>query len=121
MIADLGRPEDYADGGIRIVDVGGLEVGVVRWGQDFYAVRNVCPHQAGPVCAGLVRPGIVSTGRPGELALDPEAPILACPWHGWEFDVRTGKSISAGPQKVRTYSISIEGGRLLIDVPGRPR
>jgi nitrite reductase/ring-hydroxylating ferredoxin subunit len=119
MIADAGRPEDYDDGAVRILVAGGREVGVVRWGDDFYAVRNVCPHQAGPVCAGLVRPGIVSNGRPGELELDVNAPILACPWHGWEFDIRTGKMILGGAQAVRTYPITIEAGRLKIEVPGR--
>jgi nitrite reductase (NADH) small subunit len=119
LIADAGRPQDYVDGAVRIVDVGGREVGVIRWGDDFYAVRNVCPHQAGPVCAGLVRPGIISSGRPGELALDPQAPILACPWHGWEFDIRTGKMISGGNQSVRTYPVRVDAGRLKIDVSGR--
>jgi nitrite reductase/ring-hydroxylating ferredoxin subunit len=64
MIADAGRPEDYADGAVRIIEAGGRQVGVIRWGDDFYAVRNVCPHESGPVCAGLVRPGIVAGGRP---------------------------------------------------------
>jgi nitrite reductase/ring-hydroxylating ferredoxin subunit len=121
VIADIGRPEDFVDGTVRIVDVGGREVGVVRWGEEFFAVRNVCPHQAGPVCAGLVRPNIVSGGRPGELAVDLAVPILACPWHGWEFDVRSGKSISGATQTVRTYAISVEGGRLTVDVPAGRR
>jgi nitrite reductase (NADH) small subunit len=122
MIADLGRPDDYADGTATIVEVGGRQVGVVRWGDAVYAVRNVCPHQLGPVCAGLVRPQIISGGRPGAVGVDLEAPILACPWHGWEFDVRTGRCISGGGQGLRTYPVRLEGGRLLVDLArGRER
>jgi nitrite reductase/ring-hydroxylating ferredoxin subunit len=120
LIADLGHSDDYADGAIRIVEVDGRELGVVRWGNDFFAVRNVCPHQAGPVCMGLVGPHISSGARPGELTLDVDRPVLACPWHGWEFDIRTGRSAADGGYRVRTYPVTLARGRLKVDLAARP-
>jgi nitrite reductase (NADH) small subunit len=121
MTHDLGRPEDFAEDSTRILEVGGWDVGVVRWKGSIYALRNVCPHQAGPVCAGLVRPHLVSGGGPGQMGVDEEVPILACPWHGWEFDVRTGECVSGDFRSVRTYPVRTEHGRVLVDLPKRPR
>lgn len=119
MIHDLGRLEDYPDGAVTLLDVKGREVGVVRWGSDLYAVGNVCPHQSGPVCAGLVRPAIVSGGGPGRLGLAEEVPVLACPWHGWEFDARTGACIAGGRGVVNTYPVRADGDRLVVELPDR--
>jgi nitrite reductase/ring-hydroxylating ferredoxin subunit len=120
MIHDLGPVEDLADESVKIVEAGGWEIGLVRWGDGVYAVRNVCPHQSAPVCAGLVRPHLVSAGGPGQIGLD-EVPILACPWHGWEFDVRTGDCVSGDNRGVKTYPVRTDSGRVLIDLPVRRR
>jgi 3-phenylpropionate/trans-cinnamate dioxygenase ferredoxin subunit len=49
-------------------------------------------------------------GRVGE--------ILACPWHGWEYDLSSGRSLTSPDRvRVRTYPVHVEGGRVLIDLP----
>jgi nitrite reductase (NADH) small subunit len=121
MKHDVGALDDYPEGLPKIVDVGGWEVGIVRWKGDAYALRNVCPHELAPVCRGLVRPRIVSPGAPGMIGLDDDMMILTCPWHGWEFDIQTGHCVSGDPHSVRTYPVSIDNGRVLVDVPERRR
>jgi nitrite reductase/ring-hydroxylating ferredoxin subunit len=100
----------------RIVRVGGREIGVFRVGERFYAVRNRCPHQGAPVCVGRVSPRIMS-GRPGEFALDGGAPLLVCPWHGWQYDLASGQSYSPGDPRVKSYGVSVASGEELVAGP----
>src|SRR5438105_4901922 len=87
----VGRIEELPEGEIKIHRVGGIELGIVRWRGDVYAVRNQCPHQGAPVCLGHLGPKIVApAGALGAMAIDEDVPVLACGWHGWEFDVRDG-------------------------------
>ena len=99
----------------RIVRVGGREIGVFRVADRFFAVRNRCPHQGGPLCVGRVFPRIVSD-RPGEVRLDDERPpLLVCPWHGWQYDLATGESYAPGDPHVRAYDVSVEPGSTIAE------
>jgi nitrite reductase/ring-hydroxylating ferredoxin subunit len=122
---EVGRLDDFPERSVTLVSVGRLEIGVVRWdGDGVYALRNVCPHERGPVCAGRLGPKVVASGGdPLRLDVDDSCPVLACAWHGWEFDVRSGRALCAGSRyRVRTYPVRLEDGRVLVDVgTGRRR
>ena len=80
-------------GGRKIVEIAGRSIGVFNLGAGRYcAVRNRCPHRGAPVCEGKLI-GLVTADRPYHLTREREGEILRCPWHGWEFDLTTGKSI----------------------------
>ena len=87
----VGKVSDFQNGDRKIVDVNGKSVGVFRIDDQFYAIRNRCPHQWGPLCLGNFAPRAVSSG-PGDVHMDDGPPLLACPWHGWEYDIATGQS-----------------------------
>src|SRR3712207_1948678 len=95
---DVGGLDDFAPRSVTIVSAGRVEVGVVRWdGDEVFALRNLCPHARGPVCEGRLGPRIVAAGGdPLALDVDETTPVIACAWHGWEFDVRTGEAVWAG-------------------------
>src|SRR4051812_38011337 len=94
QLVPVGRLDEFEEGTCRIRTAGKWEIGVVRWHGSVYAVRNICPHQSAPVCLGSLGPKIVATtGTVGFLSVDDEVPVLACGWHGWEFDVRDGSPI----------------------------
>lgn len=113
---DIGSLDEFPEESIRIVAVGSREIGIVRWhGDDLYALHNRCPHMAGPLCLGAIGPRL--EGAPGEVGAS-DVPVITCPWHHWEFDVRDGRSLSGGSARVRTYAVSIESGRVLVE-PGR--
>jgi nitrite reductase/ring-hydroxylating ferredoxin subunit len=104
------RLEEFPPGERRIVQAGRRSIGVFRVGDRFYAINNYCPHQGGPLCLGRTKPWVSSDG-PGEFVLDGDDALLACPWHGWEYDLATGQSfLGAGEPPVRTYAVSIEAG-----------
>jgi nitrite reductase/ring-hydroxylating ferredoxin subunit len=114
------RLDEFPPGDRRIVQAGRRSIGVFRVGDRFYAINNYCPHQGGPLCLGRTKPWVSSSG-PGEFVLGEEEALLACPWHGWEYDLATGQSfLGPGGPPVRTYEVSVEpeagprGGR----VPG---
>ena len=106
----VARLDDFSRGERRIVRVGGREIGVFRTeAGEFYAIRNRCPHQGGPLCVGRVSPRIVSH-KPGDYRLDEGSPLLVCPWHGWQYDMQTGQSYVNGDPQARSYAISVEPG-----------
>ena len=73
---------------------------------------NRCPHQGAPLCRGALLSRLESPA-PGEYRLTRQGEMLRCPWHCWEFDIRTGQSW-CDPDSVhaRTYA---GGGRTRCD------
>lgn len=101
------RADELAPGEHRVVQVGRRSIGVFRVGDEYYALADHCPHQGGPLCRGRVAP-LASAGAPGEVALDPDRLFVACPWHGWEYDVTTGQSfLGPGEAPVRSYPAEV--------------
>jgi nitrite reductase/ring-hydroxylating ferredoxin subunit len=115
MSIDVGPIGDFAEGTVRIVRAAGREIGIVRWAGAIYALNNRCSHQSGPVCTGILGPRLTGT-RPGAMELDAATPVLACPWHGWEFDVRTGHALHDGQHSLRTFPARIAGDRVLVEL-----
>jgi nitrite reductase/ring-hydroxylating ferredoxin subunit len=112
------RLDEFPPGERRIVQAGRRSIGVFRVGDRFYAINNHCPHMGGPLCRGRTKPW-VSSGGPGEFVLDEDDALLACPWHGWEYDLATGQSfLGPGEPPVRTYEVSVEAGEEPAQEPG---
>ena len=115
-----GRVDDFADRTSRVVDIGGRSIGVVRLGDAFYALRNSCPHQGGPVCSGGVYPRtraeVLPNGRLREW-YDHDAPVVACPWHGWEFDIATGQCVADPKRRVAAYEATVVDGEVIVVLP----
>src|SRR5436190_21621606 len=102
----VARVADIPPGRRLIVDVAGRSIGVFNAGGVFYAVRNSCPHQGGPLCLGPTV-GLATSSRPGQIEYGREGEILRCPWHGWEFDLATGRSVF-DPARTRVCSYPVE-------------
>jgi nitrite reductase/ring-hydroxylating ferredoxin subunit len=104
----VGTVEEIAPGQRKIVEIAGRSIGVFNVGGSFYALRNTCPHQGGPLCQGQVT-GLLMARVPGEFSYTRRGEILRCPWHGWEFDIKTGQSWFDPVQtRVRAYPVTIE-------------
>lgn len=105
---NVGRASELLDGERRVVELGGREIGVFNVGGRFFALRNRCPHQGGPLCRGRVF-GRLESDQPGEYRYDDDRYLLECPWHGWEFDLETGQSwFDPGHTRVRRYPVVLE-------------
>lgn len=106
------------EGGRAIVNVEGREIGIYRIGGRYYAIHNYCPHMGAPLCAGAVCGTTLPSGvyryeygRSGE--------IVRCPWHGWEFDILTGKSLIDDSVRTRSYPVEVQGGKIGVVIGGR--
>lgn len=99
--------DEIPPGGRKIVAVAGRSIGIFNLDGQFYALRNRCPHQGGPLCEGPLW-GRLTARAPGEFEYE-RGGIVSCGWHGWEFDIRTGQSwFDPRKVRVRRYEVSVE-------------
>ena len=104
-------------GSRKLVQAGGRAIVVFNLSGEFFALGNRCPHKGGSLCEGKLT-GLVESTEPGEYRYSRKGEIIRCPWHSWEFDIRTGKSW-CDPEKIRTrnYAVSVERGARLVEGP----
>jgi len=99
--------DEIPPGARKIVDVAGRSVGIFNVKGEYFAVLNRCPHQGGPLCQGNTL-GFLRSSGVGEFQYSRAGEIVRCPWHGWEYDLRTGQSwFDPGHVVVRRYEVSV--------------
>lgn len=110
----VGRASELPPGARTTVTVGGRSICVLNVGDRYYALRSTCPHQGADLCRGTLS-GSMLPSRPQEYRYGLDDSVLRCPWHGWEFDIRTGRSLF-DPERMRvtTYPTLVEDGQLFI-------
>jgi nitrite reductase (NADH) small subunit len=110
----VGTVEEVRRDGCRIVQVEGRPVGVVSVGESFYAFHDRCPHMGPSLCQGTVSGTFLPAG-PHELLYGKHERVLRCPWHGWEFDLETGRSLLE-PDRVglKTYEVVVQDGLVVL-------
>mgnify|MGYP003345078191 CR=1 FL=1 len=102
----------------RVVRAGTFDVGVFNVNGRVVAVQDLCPHERVPICGGRVD-GTTLPSSYGRFEWARDGEILACPWHGWEFDLRTG-AVLRGPadRPIAVFPVAERDGRLEVEVPG---
>ena len=105
--AVVGRPSDVPENGSIVVTVGRREVGIFRVNGQFYGLLNRCPHLGGPLCAGQIVTDVVSP-VPGDVRAVPGRIFVTCPWHNWEFDIRTGQSYWNTRLRAMPFPVTVE-------------
>jgi nitrite reductase/ring-hydroxylating ferredoxin subunit len=95
----VARVSEVAEGQGIVVDVGGKRIALFCYQGDFFALDETCPHRGGPLHEGLIQDGVV-----------------ACPWHLWLFDLKTGVSPVNPLSRVSTYSLTIQGEEIWLEL-----
>ncbi len=103
----VAQVSEIAPGAKKLLEVGGHSIGVYNVAGQFYALRNVCPHQGAELCKGLTTALIVSSGS-GTYGFEREGEIVRCPWHQYEFDMKTGCMIVDASQRTKTYEVTVD-------------
>ena len=103
----VARVDEVPEGERLIVEVGGRSIGVFNIDGEFFALRNRCPHLGGPLCEGEIL-GLVHSSEPGDVRFDASRKLLTCPWHGWEFDIKTGQSYFNPRLRARRYDVEVQ-------------
>jgi len=107
--------DDIPPGQRKLVNVEGRDIGIFNVGGEYFAVGNRCPHEGASLCKGRIV-GLVESSEPGSYRFSRRGELLRCPWHGWEFDLRTGKSwCEPDRTKVRSYDLKVESGGALVE------
>lgn len=99
--------DDIRDNRAKVVKVSGERIAVFRYDGKISVISNVCQHQNGPLGEGKVVDGLV-----------------VCPWHGYQYKPDCGASPEPFKEKVPTFRVKVEEGRVLVDPrplpPGAP-
>jgi nitrite reductase/ring-hydroxylating ferredoxin subunit len=117
----VGKAVDFPDPGRKVVEVDGAEVGVFCVDGRFTAFENVCPHMGGPICQGKI------IARVEERAADDKTSLgfafskdhtnVVCPWHGYEFDIATGRHQGNPRMRLRPVKVEVVDGDLVATLP----
>jgi nitrite reductase/ring-hydroxylating ferredoxin subunit len=91
---------DVVDGAGLQVDAGGKPLALFKVAGKIYAIDNTCLHRGGPLAEGMLQDKSV-----------------ACPWHGWRFDVTTGQGLTNPAAKLATYEVLVEGADVFVNIP----
>nr|WP_181391864.1 Rieske (2Fe-2S) protein [Pseudonocardia dioxanivorans] len=114
--------DELAPGEMRAVQYGAMSVVVLRDRHGrYHALRNACLHQGAPLSKGTLGP-MVDGSAVGQYEPAADREVLRCPWHGYEFDVESGRC-PADPARLRlrTYPVAVEDGQVVLGrdtVPG---
>lgn len=90
---------DVPEGGGLVVEVEGKRIALFRYKGEFFALDETCPHRGGPLHEGLLQDGVV-----------------ACPWHLWQFDLKTGVSPVNSLSRVSIYPLNIHGEEIWLEL-----
>lgn len=116
----VGLTHEFEDRTARVRVVDGVEIGVFRLGDAFFAYENRCAHAGGPVCQGKIMARVVEhVAEGGELlgqSFSKTDVNIVCPWHGYEYDIRTGLHQGDTRHRLRRFPLRVEGGRILVTV-----
>jgi nitrite reductase/ring-hydroxylating ferredoxin subunit len=114
----VAKSAELKDGQSKLVIDGKTEIGVYRLKGKLYAYLNLCPHQGGPACEGMLiakveedlNPDMTSNG----LKFNDDEIHIVCPWHGFEFKVETGEHAGDPKWKLRKFPVTEKGGDIYV-------
>ncbi len=109
----VGSVDEVPVGGSKMVPYGKFGIGVYNIDGEFFAIANYCPHRGGPVCAGVRVPQYVAK-RPYEIETVRHGEFLRCPWHGWDYDIKTGEA-AVENKRLRSHRVTVEDGQIYLE------
>jgi nitrite reductase/ring-hydroxylating ferredoxin subunit len=113
----VGKASDIKEGDRKVVTAGKREIGIFHKGGDFYAYSNTCLHQGGPACEGMMIQNVVDVIDKDRLYQGQtygDETHFVCPWHGYEYDLKTGECIGDRKLKLRKYEVVKRGDEIYV-------
>jgi nitrite reductase (NADH) small subunit len=95
----VGKLSDLAPGSSKVVDANGKALALFNVAGVVYVMDNTCRHRGGPLGEGLL-----------------EGDVVTCPWHHWEYNVRTGELVTNPTVKLATYPVHVDGDEIKVAV-----
>ncbi|MFQ5790467.1 MAG: Rieske (2Fe-2S) protein [Acidobacteriota bacterium] len=95
----IASTSEVGPGQCKVADANGKTIALYNVDGTFYATDNTCLHQGGPLGEGALR-----------------GTTVTCPWHGWQYDVTSGKSLFNPSMGVAVFPVNVEGDSVLVEV-----
>ena len=109
---------EFVEGERKVLVCGGAEVGVFLIDGQFYAWHNRCWHRGGPVCQGRLIKRVVepldAQRRVRALEYDAQDTHIVCPWHGYEFNIKTGCHPGHPRARLRKAEVRVRDGTVYV-------
>ena len=116
----MGESSDVPERGRLVVDADRISVGIFRLAGELHAYENRCAHAGGPICQGLMVPRVIERlderGAIVGSAFDEDDLQIACPWHGAEYSIRTGRHAGGGSLRLRRLPVEEVDGRIYVTI-----
>ncbi len=116
----VGKESEFEDRDRKIIAQGDLEIGVFRVNGDFYAYENNCVHQGGPVCQGKILnkvEEVLAEDKTSKGLKFSETDVhIVCPWHGYEYNLKTGRHPGDKNVRLKPYEVKISDGEVYVIV-----
>jgi nitrite reductase/ring-hydroxylating ferredoxin subunit len=111
----VGSVDELPPGTHRLVELGRFGIGVYNIAGRYHALSNYCPHAGGPLCLGPVT-GTAEADAPHSRRFVREGEIVRCPWHGWEFDITKGRTITEPVRHAQTFAVIVRDRQVLVSL-----
>ena len=117
----IGSAKEFADPGRKVIAFERFEVAIFKLDGEFFAYLNHCPHMGGPACQGKMIAKveeIIAEDRTSKGMMFSKTKMhVVCPWHGYEFDIRTGVHPGNPRAQLRKIKIAVSGDDVIIELP----
>jgi len=114
----VSKISEFKDGDRRLVFVADEEIGVFRDNGQYFAYSNFCLHQGGPACEGLLIAKVEERILPDQTSrgmhFSDTANHFVCPWHGYEYDMKTGECVPDRRLKLHKYQVIEKEGAIYV-------
>jgi len=118
-MVELGTLDELEPGVVKSVVVGRRSIALVRWGEEVFAVRNMCPHESQPFDGGQVVALVRSERALGDVSVAHDEPVVTCPVHNFSYRLRDGRCLATPLLRVRSYDVEVREGRIYVDIGQR--
>ena len=97
--------------------LGPMPVMVVRAPDgSLHALLDKCLHQGGPLSKGRLGCDSAGSCDVGDYRLERAGEVIRCPWHGFEYDIRTGCLLAEPSRRLRTFTVTEDAGRIFVSL-----
>jgi nitrite reductase (NADH) small subunit len=114
----VAKLDEFPDGSRKVVSCDGTEVGIFNVDGDVVAWFNNCAHMRGPICQGRifkrVLEPVAADRTTREMAFSETQTHIVCPWHGYEFDLKTGEHPGSAKHRLRKANLKIQDGEIYV-------
>jgi len=113
-----GALAEFKEGGRLLVKCGNAEIAIFMIDGTLYAWHNECAHRGGPVCQGKIMKRVLepvaADGTVRTLEYSSEETHIVCPWHGYEFNIKTGRHPGHAALRLRRAEVAVRDGAVYV-------